>query len=196
MRTGLHRSGAPKKKWNVAPVLLLIAVCCCRCQAQQASVPEPQIKAAFLLNFAKFVTWPDTRSADAFTICSLGKAEVVDSLEKMVQAREIGGRKILLRFISTPSELSACAVLFVNRKDTQQAIPLLRTAASSPILSVGEADGFISSGGMVNFVVEDNHVRFQINPSAAEKAGLKISSKLLAIAQVIGPDSAHGGMGK
>jgi len=175
---------------------LVIAALCSPCQAQQASVPEPQIKAAFLLNFAKFITWPEARaSADAFTICTLGKEEVSDSLEDMITGREIGGRKILLRHISSPGELSQCAVLFVSRKEKQQAIPLLKAAGASSVLTVGESDTFIASGGMVNFVIDEGHVRFQINPVIAEKAGLKISSKLLAIAQLVTPDAVRAGLG-
>jgi hypothetical protein len=162
--------------------------------AMDAQEPEEyQVKAAFLYNFAKFVEWP----ADAFKtpkdpirICVLGHNPFGKNLEDLIRGKSIEGRPFELRQVSEAEEASGCHILFVGAADARR----FRTAAgnikTSGVLTVGEAQGFASSGGVVNFKIEDGRVRFEINVEAAEHQQLHISSKLLGLAEIVKAEKA------
>jgi hypothetical protein len=164
----------------------------CAGVARQVSAEEPseyQIKAAFLLNFIRFVEWP----ADAFKIAGdpvvvgiLGKDPFDGALEQIVSNKTVNGRAVVIRRISDPAAARSCHVVFLAASETRRMSDVTSIVASRGLLIVGESDGFAERGGMINFILQDNHVRFQINPAAAERAGLKISSKLLQLADVVG----------
>jgi hypothetical protein len=146
---------------------------------------EYQVKAAFLLNFTKFVEWPAAAfaSPDApLSICILGEDPFGETLDKTVEGEATNGHKIIvqrIRHVSHPS----CHVIFVVReeKETAKALASIRPG----VLTVGDGDGFLREGGMIRFVLENRRVRFDVNPAAAAKAGLQISSKLLNVARAV-----------
>lgn len=161
---------------RVTVVCLLTTVC----WAAEPAL-EYQVKAAFLLNFARFVEWPETTypSPEApFSICVLGEDPFGTALSQTVEDESVNGRKIAVRQIRRPSTAEACQILFVSKSEK------FSGAEFGPgILTVGEADGFLTHGGIIAFVIEDRKVRFDIGRNAAAKAGLKLSSKLLRVAR-------------
>ncbi len=149
---------------------------------------EYQVKAAFLYNFAKFVDWPPeswSRPDAPFVIGILDREPFDDVLEQVVRGKTVGGRALAIRRLKEPEEAAGCQIVFVGPRETSLLPALLRALHRAAVLTVGDTETFTRQGGMVNFVVQDNRVRFEINTSAAEQAGLTISSKLLQLATIV-----------
>jgi YfiR/HmsC-like len=154
--------------------------------AQTAS--EYQLKAIFLQNFARFVDWPPNTFSnphDPFVICVLGQDPFHDELERAVQGRTVNNRSFAVQRESRVQEVKGCQIVFVSASERNHFERVLRRLTTGGILTVGDADRFIESGGIINFVLQDGRIRCQINTSAAEQAHLKISSKLLGVAQIV-----------
>jgi hypothetical protein len=150
---------------------------------------EYQIKAAFLLNFFRFVEWPAESfktASDPLVVGIFGKDPFDGILEQTVGNKTVNGRAVVIRHVSDAAGARSCHVVFLAASETRRLSELTSTVTSRGMLIVGESGGFTERGGMINFIVLDNHVRFQINPSAATRAGLAISSKLLQLAIVVG----------
>ena|SRR5438105_12300579 len=168
--------------------LIVIAACflALAIRAGAQSAPEYEVKAAFLYNFVKFVQWPSTPSAPApFRICVLGRGPFGASLSNIVQSKSISGRPILSMRLQSPAEARSCHVLFISQPDAETLKQALERVRGLPVLTVSESSDFLRLGGMINFVVEQDRVRFEINLEAAEQHHLKLSSKLLAVARVV-----------
>ena len=154
-------------------------------RAQESQPTEYQIKAAFLFNFAKFVEWPPAAFAEAtspMVIGILGENPFGDDLERTIRGKTINNRPLVIKEFRSPAEATNCHVLFISTSEKQRLPEILKSLHGTSVLTVGETDRFIETGGMINFVAEGNKIRFQINEVAAESAGLKISSKLLSLA--------------
>ena len=154
--------------------------------AQEAPPLEYELKAAFLYNFVKFVEWPPEAFAGArspLTICVYGEDPFGASLDGVVRGESLGERSLLVQRPETLEELRDCHVLFVSHSERQRMPEILARVEGAPVLTVGDTDGFLRAGGMINFVLEENKVRFLINQAAAERSGLRISSKLLRLAK-------------
>jgi hypothetical protein len=162
----------------------LLLVCTCRLPAQTSL--EYQVKAAFLLNFAKFVDWPPaafTNSESPIAICILGKDPFGRAIDDLVQGEVVTGRKLIVRRISQAPAAQTCQIVFTEQtgKDTAE----LLSSLGPGVLTVGEGDDFVRQGGIIGFLIDSRHVRFDIDQKAAELADLKLSSKLLAVARAV-----------
>ena len=153
--------------------------------AQDQSPTEYQIKAAFLYNFAKFVQWP----AQAFSgptspivIGVLGENVFGGDLEKTIRGKTIKDHPLQFKEFHSVTEARGCQILFISPSEKNHLPKILDGLRSASVLTVSETDRFNDAGGMINFVIEDNKIHFQINNEAAKKAGLTISSKLLNLA--------------
>lgn len=147
---------------------------------------EYQVKAAFLLNFAKFVEWPSSAFADAdspVAICILGKDPFGRTIDDLVQGEVANGRKLMVRRTSQLPPPQACQVVFAEASTKDVAKTL--NGLGRGVLTVGEGGSFLRDGGIIAFVIENRRVRFDINQTAAEGAALKLSSKLLSVARSI-----------
>jgi len=157
-----------------------------RAIAEENPPSEYQLKAAFLYNFAKFVEWPPRafRSADApFTIGVIGQSPFEDELERTVQKKNINGHPFVTRQFKTIADVATCHILFISTSERKRLPDILKAARAAGVLTVSEMDHFLQAGGMIQFIMEDNKVRFEINDEAAKSAGLRISSKLLNVAR-------------
>jgi hypothetical protein len=156
------------------------------CSAPAAVEPpsEYDVKAAFLLNFTKFIEWPAASGGEdaLFSICVLGDDPFGRTLDRMVEGENVNGRKLEIQRIGV-ERAGSCQVVFAAGADKDWSKTL---AGLGPgVLTVGEGDRFLRDGGMIAFVVERRRVRFDINQSAAARAALKISSKLLSVARTV-----------
>jgi YfiR/HmsC-like len=155
------------------------------CKAADESL-EYKVKSAFLLNFTKFVEWPAVafEAPDSpITICILGEDPFGSTLDQIVAGEVVDNRKIAVSRIRRAPAPKACQVLFVGRPE-KEAVSLLPPLEPG-VLTVGEGESFIRDGGMIAFVIENRRVRFSANQTAAESAGLKISSRLLNVAKSV-----------
>jgi hypothetical protein len=156
--------------------------------AQTKPATEYQVKAAFLYNFAKFVDWPPSAFANAkqtFDICVYGHDPFGSALQDALLGKSIGDRHISLGHAAQFQDLEGCHVVFVSVPEREPIADLANRLKGRAVLLVGESDSFAVSGGAIKFTIEDNRVHFVINPDAADRAGLKISSKLLALAKIV-----------
>ena len=157
-----------------------------------AQVREYEIKAAFLLNFVRFVDWPaDSQSAGRpVSVCVVGSDSVDDSF-KAIGGRRIRGRSIVYSRIRFPNEASACDVLFVADTEKARIPDLLPRVDGSHLLTVGETDRFVDVGGVIGFVYRKNELRFEVNLDAAQRAGIGIRSELLTLASDVRGGGRH-----
>lgn len=161
-------------------VLLPVAV------SAQAS-EEYRLKAAFLYNMTKFIEWPVQafQSAnDPVSICILGRNPFGSALADAVAGKMIQDRPLLVKTLPDAREGCACQVLFVSSSERKRYQAILATTAAATVLTVGDSDSFLANGGVVNLKLEGDKVRIQINPAAAEPHHLRISSKLLGLAEI------------
>ena len=157
----------------------------------QAPVPdEYQVKAAFLFNFAKFVEWPPEAFATAdepIGICVLGQNPFGAVLEETVRGKFIGKRSFEVRQISNAQQAGSCHMVFVSASEGTRSHALLAGLKNKQVLTVVETDGVNSEGGVIGLSLKDGRVRIEIDPGAAERARLRISSKLLSLANIRKP---------
>jgi hypothetical protein len=156
--------------------------------AQEPSASEYQVEAAFLYQFAKFVVWPaPALPADnaPLVIGVLGDDPLGAELEATVKNKTINGhplRVLKLEGKSLP-EARRCQIVFICPSEKRRLAEILPALKGASVLTVSKLDRFLPAGGMINFFIEDNRVRFEINDEAARQAGLKISAKLLSLAR-------------
>ena len=142
------------------------------------------MKAAFLLNFAKFVTWPtsdESQYGSALAMCIVGEDPFGGALDRLVEGETMNGRPI--RVVRVNKYEPQCRVLFVPASERNTAAILNQVGPG--VLTVGESPDFLRNGGMIDFFVDDRKVRFDVNRTAAERASLQISSRLLAVARSV-----------
>ena len=153
-----------------------------------AQSKEYQIKAAFLFNFAQFVQWPTTAFSESnapFCIGILGDDPFGTALEETIQGETIDRRKLLVRRSQRFEDLEDCQLIFICKSEEGRLSDIFSKLDSKPILTVSEIDSFAENGGAIDFYLQGNKVRFEINPSSAQRGGLKISSQLLSLGKVV-----------
>ena len=167
-------------------VILLLSLLLAGFMCQAQSPPsEYQIKAAFIYNFARFVEWPTQTFAAAnspMIVGVLGKNDFGDNLAQIINGKEIRGHPLQFEEFKSVADATHCQVLFISKSEKSDFPKIISQLQGASILTVSETDNFINAGGMINLVIVEDKVRFQINNDAAKKAGLTISSKLLSLA--------------
>ncbi len=154
--------------------------------AQETAPSEYQVKAAFLFNFAKFIQWPEEAFANAQSplfIGVLGQNAFGENLERTVREKTLNGRFLTIQECRTLEEAKKCHVLFISNSEKMRLREIFFELSGTHVLTVGEMDNFVESGGMISFFREGNKIRFEIKDETAKKAGLKIDSKLLGLAK-------------
>lgn len=155
--------------------------------AQEATPGEYQLKAAFLFNFAKFIDWPATSFAAGQTqlyLCVLGEDPFGPAIDAL-QGKTLGTRLVTVQRVSTIAESRHCQMVFVSSSERRHFSEIFEALKANNTVTVGESKGFAEAGGIIEFRLEQDHVRFAINTHAADDAGLRISSKLLALATIV-----------
>jgi hypothetical protein len=178
-------AGRPSRVLQALGLLLALVV---GAPAQAPSPTEYQVKAAFLYNFAKFVEWPASsfpNDSAPLQICVLGQDPFGEGLRKVTQEKMVNGRKIEVSDVADLRQARNCQILFISAYQKTPLAQILESLRGTSVLTVGDAKGFVEQGGMINFVLEDGRVQFEVNRKAAEQAALKISSKLLSVAKSV-----------
>jgi hypothetical protein len=146
---------------------------------------EYRVKAAFLLNFAKFVEWPTEESTppeSQLYICVIGDDPFRGVLDQLVQGELVGSKKVVIQRYTGPPQ-AKCDVAYISRpvKETGR----LLAALGPRVLTVGEGEDFLREGGMIAFVIDNRRVRFDVNQSAARAGSVRLSSRLLSVARKV-----------
>jgi hypothetical protein len=153
--------------------------------AAEASL-EYAVKAAYLYKFGAFVEWPSSAfesPTSPATLCVVGKDPFGSALDKAVDAQRIGDRPIVIRRLKTVAPDSGCQILFVEGSDKLEASQTLDAVRGGGVLTITDGARSPETTGIINFVITDNRVRFEIDDQAASANGLVISSKLLDLAR-------------
>lgn len=148
---------------------------------------EYEIKAAYLYNFINYIDWPENAfpaPGGTITIGIVGQNPFGGALD-VLNGKQVKGRTVALKQISDTKELDQCQIVFINSSEKARLPELLDKLKDSRVLTVSEIDGFAQQGGIINFISEHNKVRFEINPDAARRLGLNISSELLKLAKLV-----------
>ncbi len=166
-------------------------------ELQGQTANEYQVKAAFLYNFAKFVEWPPEATRDMddqMTICIIGEDPFGSILDESIKGKTIGTHKMVIRRLKSGRDIKGCQIAFISSSEKNHLRPILKSLNGAAVLTVGDTEDFAQVGGVINLTLEETTIHFEVNLDAAERAGLKISSKLLSLAKII-HDSGHGGGG-
>lgn len=175
-------------------MLLLIAVVllglCVSVKAQDEVALDYQVKAAFLVNFPKYVDWPSEAfpaTNSAITVAVFGDENVANEFQNMIQSGlAIDGHPVVLKRIQNEADLTGKSqILYIANSERARVSAILQKLKGSPVLLVGDSDNFLEQGGMINMVPKNRKIRLQINLGAARQASLKISSRLLVAADVV-----------
>jgi len=152
-------------------------------QAQAVFTPY-DVEAAYLYNFGKFVRWPVDASATTapFTICILGDDPFGEKLNTLVANEAIQGRPITTKRLSSVAGAESCQIVFLGLTEQSRLTKDLTELSKRPVLTVSNLPGFLERGGMIQFLQQDNKVRFAVNLTSAEQPGLALSSELLKVA--------------
>jgi hypothetical protein len=168
--------------------LLVLAALLFGVRAQaQAPMGESEVKAMFVYNFLKFVEWPSEaiRSKDPFVVLIIGDGATADATERFLESKMIGERPLFVRRTNWDASLAGARAVFVVEHDTKKLRHVLDAAAIAGVLTIGEGEAFTTRGGVIGLLVEDRKVRFDVDTTAAQSAGLRVSSKLLALTRVV-----------
>jgi hypothetical protein len=168
----------------VFPAMLAVAS---NLSAQVPQTTEYQVKAAYLANFPRFVEWPNkVAKSESFNICVLGQDPFGVALDAAVAGETINRIPVAARRISRPQDALDCRVLFISSSEDNQWKEILAALKTSNVLTVSDMREFARRGGIVQFILDGNRVRFAVNLAATGPPGLKLSSELLKLAVPIG----------
>lgn len=152
------------------------------------TLSENQVKALFLLNFAKYVEWPSNAFASPdspMTIGVVGDNDISEDLRHVMSGKTFGRHPIVFRRVQRAEDCAKCHILFIRASEKPRLGEILQKVRNSPVLSVGESEQFVKQGGIINFMKKDGKVRLEIELGAARQSNLQISSKLLNVADVV-----------
>lgn len=178
-------------------VLVMLVLQAPQSACAQTATDEYKVKAAFLFHFAQFVDWPTDafNSGDqSFNVCMFEDEGHLLELQSTLEGKRIGDRVVHVRLLHQTQPVQGCSILFLGRDEGRRQSATLRNLRGQPVLTVGEADNFLSEGGIIRLHLVQDKVRFDINVGAADSSHLKISSRLLLLASSVTlGDQAKGG---
>ena len=160
----------------------------CNLSAQTPKITEYQVKAAYLANFGRFVEWPGSvavAKSESFNICVLGRDPFGADLDTALAGETIGRAHMLAKRISRPQDAVDCRILFISSSEFSQWKEISAALKTLSVLTVSDMPQFARRGGIIQFLLDGNRVRFDINLAATERVGLNLSSELLKLAVTV-----------
>jgi len=171
------------------PIGLLVATAAMPAgRASAQGTKEYQVKAAYLYGFGRFVEWPATAPAaagDTFVVCVLGDDPFEHWLDNVAAGAVMKLKPVAIRRIARPEESASCHTLFISASEDVRIGRIIEALEHRPVLTVSDAPGFAQRGGMIGFSSDGRRIRFTVNLTAAEDAGLMLNSELLRVAVTI-----------
>lgn len=185
----------------IAILPILLAAVALNAQNTSGSA-EYLIKAGYIYNFANLVQWPASSFSQPdspIVIVILGEDHFGSTLDRALDGKKVNSRSFVIKRARSLSELQRtlgpqkeCQILYVSSSEMPHLGEAIQMLKGVPVLTIGETPGFARNGGIINLVLEDNKVRFEVNVQAAKDADLNISSRLLALARIVPPPSSEG----
>ncbi len=174
------------RKRRLAALLLLGG--CVWSSISGAAPSAFQVKAVFLNGYAKFITWPAAAFASAdtpFQICVFGENPFNTALDLVIVGETFNQRPVRAAYIQNQEQIAACQILYISDSAHIRVDAILETAKAYPILTVSDLDNFVQQGGMIQFYIRNNRVRFFIDPVTLREAGLEPNANLLRVSDIV-----------
>jgi hypothetical protein len=170
-------------------LVALLGIDVVRVSAQD--VTEVSLKGAFIFNFARFTEWPSDSLPQSVNVsaCVVGDRAVGEALTRSVSSQRLNGRSIAVTILEPSAALPACHFLYIAGVPRQRMAEIVYAIHEAPILTVSDDDSFLKLGGMIQVFIENGKMRFRINPKSAKRARLQLSSRLLALADLVEGDA-------
>jgi hypothetical protein len=181
--------------WLMAAAMAVILITAPGLRAQNSKPTDFQVKAAYLYNFGRFVQWPANSAAansNSFTICILGQDPFGPILDATLAGQTIANKSVVARHISSSQESANCQILFLSSSEDSRLNKIIESLDKAAVLTVSDMPQFSQRGGMIQFVLEGNRVRFEVNLTASQNAGLALSSELLKVATAVRRNAPPG----
>jgi hypothetical protein len=175
------------RRWWKALLLVFLVSTISEIAQAQAQPTEYELKAAFIYNFAKFVEWPASSfssPSEPLQICVLGNNPLSADLQNIVAEKSIGSHPLQVRGLEKPG-IKGCHALFIGSAESDHVQQALQAAQGASVLTISDSSDFLERGGMINFIFDQNRIRFEVNLKAAQAARLHLSSKLLSLAKSV-----------
>jgi YfiR/HmsC-like len=174
-------------------ILMIVPFVTLSAPGEERKPGEYEVKAVFIYNLAKFIEWPDKSlgSSSTLTVYILGD-DPFGSDWDAITGKLIKGKRIVVQPIDSPDDLGKAGILFISSSEKENLRDILKRTSGLPILTVGDTKSFAQRGVMINFYIENNKIRFEINLEAANLAGLKISSNVLRMGTIVSPAKGRG----
>jgi hypothetical protein len=147
---------------------------------------DTTVKAVFLFNFAKFTEWPSREAAGPLTLCVIGDPRVARELADTARGQRIGDRSLVVSEIRIDGPVQSCHLLFISQSEVRKAREVLVILKRLPILTVSDNQGFARGDGIIEFFIDSERMRFAVNTGAVDRAGIRLSSRLLGLARIDG----------
>jgi len=154
----------------------------------QRSASFDEVKAAFVFQFANYVTWPAEVLKDGSTpivIGIVGNDEVTSILRDSTRDKTVAGHSVVVRELSAPAQAAECQIVFIDKSDEKRVDDYVAKTAGKPILTVSDGDNFTKEGGIIRVFEQANKPKIEINVDEAARAKISISSKLLSLANLV-----------
>jgi hypothetical protein len=175
---------AGRRASALAAALIAVVLACPGEALQGRSVSVAELKAEVISRFAPYIEWPAAALAPEapMLLCVVNDQGVADALERAISDRSVAGHKLAVKSLPPDSTLPTCQVLYVAGPDAKRS---LATVAAAPVFTIGDANDFVSTGGMVKLFRRNDRLRFEVNLEPMQRVGMKLSSRVLALADVV-----------
>jgi hypothetical protein len=181
------QSGRVKSMVRLCVCLVVLSIPCGRGHASDAK-DAASLRAAFIYNFTRYVTWPETafdHESSPVRVCLLADAHFLEKAQETIVDRKANGRPVLIEPRTSPQSLDGCHVLYIDADHADQHASILSSSEGRSIFTLSDTAGFAEMGGVANFFPVGKKLRFEINLRAAEDANLKLSARLLRVSKVL-----------
>jgi len=175
-----------RRYWPICFAAAFLAVRGLPCRADGPS-REYEVKAAFLYNFTRFITWPPSAFAaddSPFVVGVVGDDPFNGALQDAMSGKSVHNHPIQVKHFDSAANVGDCQILFVPASEDSELSDIISAEGKKPVLTVGESDAFCPAGGCLRFFIDDDRVRFEIAPDAMDAAGLKVSAQLMRLAKI------------
>ena len=186
--SGGNRLPAKRKITRWLAVMLMLAGGGTSFAADPETLTEYQIKAGFFFNFTRFVEWPQRAFAtptSPILACVVGETPLTDLLTDVAAGKVVNGRQVSIRRVKPSDDLRGCNLLFISAAEQRHTAEMLESLKNMNTLTVGETRGFAQAGGMINFAIQENKVKLELNLDTTTRAGLKVNSKLIGVSRLV-----------
>jgi len=171
------------KRFATLATLALLLLAFADTTALETKPTQFDVEAAYLLNFGKFVNWPQAPANHGpFAICVFGDDPFGPALDRTIAGEKLDGRPVVDKRISEPEQAAACSILYIHASEEGRLARVLAQVQGRPVLTVSDMPNFLDHGGIIQFVMIGDRVRFEVNLQPTNQDGLMLSSELLKVA--------------